>query len=562
MIDTYDPEGLTLDQKRKLAMMLYKRRSLNHLGYQPLLDWTIVNRRKIDPRICFDLTKHQYLVGIYDCTDKHIAIMKAGQVGVSEYAISKAFHACDVRQANVFYVMPSQPDVYDFSQMRFGPALEASQYLEDIVVAGNAKDGRRGADRTAMRRIRDSFIVFRGGRVDKEGRAKQLKSVPADIVVRDELDEMDQRVIEISRKRLGHSLIKEELDISTPTFEGFGIHAVWGESDQREWVIPCPHCGRKQFLTIEHFVTEFDDLKRPITWHGMDDGEAWAVCEKCHKQLDRLASGEWVATYPDTPITGFHPTKLHTYHNDPLDIVMALRTTNEERRKEIYNQDLGLPYTPAGARLTDTILDQLKRNYAFGPQVDTRPFAGIDVGKVFHIIIRAPARTDGERPLLFAGEAFTTDEVVSILKAYRVKTAVIDALPETREARKLQAKFPNGTVWLSYYSLSETGSKGIEPWEWDRRKDKKLVNLDRTRTLAETMAGFFDLETNVYPAAIDSIQDYYNHLKSTVRTTRKHGRSGNEVAAYVANGPDHYLHAENYCLVASKHIRKAPKAKT
>ncbi|MCA9874545.1 MAG: phage terminase large subunit family protein [Anaerolineales bacterium] len=542
------------EDKRQLAMALMAKAK----GERPsrtrhrrpketldLLNWAIRHRRLLKPGAYFSLDDHRYLIDLYRDNSQESSYMKAGQVGVSELLISFGLHANDQRAADVLYLMPTSDDVSDFSRSRFGPALEASDYLNGLVVGAGRE--RRGSDKITLKRIRDNFLYLRGATVDKTGNARQLKSIPVDILIGDEIDEMDPRAMPIARKRLGHSPIKEVRQASTPTYHGVGIHAVWTDSDQREWFVPCPHCGYRQRLTIQQVVVEWDELERPVAWHGMNEDRAYVVCKRCGQELDRLAQGEWIPAHPGRPITGFHPTKLMAGHTALIDVVRNLQTVDETKRKEAYNQDLGLPYTPRGGRLLDEHIDALKREYGHGPIPSIRPYAGIDVGKMLHIVIRAPMDGEGARRQLWAGEVYTFREADHKLREYNVSFFVIDGLPETRKSRELQAAFPDGVGWLAFYNGAEQAE---QPVSWNRKEG--VVNVDRTRILDEMYAGFYDGKTNVIPEHIKSVADYYSHLKAPVRVLEKRAH-GKEVAIYIEDAPDHYAHAEAYCLTASKH---------
>ena len=415
-------------------------------------------------------------------------VYKASQLGASEYAVSYALHAADQRGATVLYVFPTDTHVSDFSSARIGPAIEASPYLASIVVDASGADGKRGADRVTLKRVRNRFLYLRGAKVTTAGMAPQLKSIDADVLILDEVDEMDDRAPSIAVKRLGHSRLAEERYISTPTFPGMGIHARWLESDQRLWHVRCEHCGERQPLTIGSVVEAWDQLGRPLAWHGQAEGTAWPACSKCGKALDRLGPGEWVATHPGRDLAGFHLTKLFSPTASLLGLVRAFDTTDDTKRREAWNQDLGEPYTPRGGQLTDETLDGLRGEYAHGPVPQVRPVAGIDVGKVLHVVIRAPLGLGSKASRqLWAGET-TWDELPGLLRTYRVRLTVMDALPETTKARELQAGLPGGALWLAYYSAQ--GTKRQEAAVWDAKEG--VVHLDRTRTLDEMYARFYD----------------------------------------------------------------------
>lgn len=537
---------MSVQLKRKKAAVLLEKNRRRGQGRWDLLSWTMLYRRRLDPKTLFDLKDHPYLIDIYRCPAREIVVKKAAQVCISEWLISAAFHACDERELDVFYVMPTDGDVSDFSQARFGPALEASPYLASIVVAGGSDAaGKRGADKVTLKRIGDSFLYFRGGQVNREGKARQLKSVPADVLMLDELDEMDKRTPEIARKRLGHSDVAEVRAVSTPTFPGRGIDAVWRESDQREWFFKCHRCGEWQVITIEQIVTAFDSLGRPTAWHGQKEGRAFAACRKCGQELDRRGQGAWAAAFPGRETAGFHPTKLSVPWVNLLEIVQNLHTVDETKRRETVNQDLGETYTPRGGQLTEDILDECRRDYGHGPAVNERPVMGVDVGKVLHGVIRGGRGPEtGAWAQRWAGEIESWEELGRVMLRFDVRAAVIDALPETTKAREFQAGRPG--VYLAYYTNQKTGSKRLEPMQWDEKEG--VVNLDRTRTLDQTFARFYE-GLNTLPANAREIKDYYDHLKAPVRILEEDSR-GQQRAVYVEDGPDHYAHAENYCGAA------------
>lgn len=480
-------------------------------------------------------------------------------MGASEWGVSIALYVCDLLDGWVLYLFPTTGDVSDFSSSRIGPAIEASPYLTSLIVSARDRAGavgRRGADRTTLMRIRNAFLYLRGTQIKADGKARQLKSVSADMVVYDELDEMDPRALSLGEKRLGHSKLKFQRYISTPTYPGVGIHDKWSESDQREWSVKCPKCGHWQALDINSVILEYDTIGRPTQWHGKKKGEAWAGCSKCGSKLDRLGDGEWIAKYPERNMIGYHLTKVFSHTNKLLPLIENLITTDETQRREGYNQDWGTTYTPEGTQLTTALLDGCRREYlkAQDGADHNNIVMGIDVGSVLHVVIRGGENLEtGERPLLYVGEVDWND-IVRLKIRYRVRCIVIDALPETRKARELQAEIEKNSkggkcyVFLAYYSIQTIGSKKTDPIQIDTKEG--VVNCDRTRTLDETFAMFLSQENTLY-ATIRSTMNYYDHLTALIRVI-ENNRRGQSIATYIHSRPDHFAHAENYCMIASK----------
>lgn len=520
-------------------------RSRRDLSRLPLLEWMWKYRRELKPGEPFDLESHQFLRALYEETAQRVVAKKSGQAGVSEYLISYALHACDQRDMNVFYVFPTDTHVSDFSAERLGLAIESSDYLSQIVVGGRGAGEmirKRGADKVTQKRIRDRYLYFRGGQVKKTGQAPQLKSVPADAVIVDEWDEVDPRAPIIAHERLGHSKVAEERAVSTPTYVGRGIDAEYELTDQREWNIRCQHCGQWQPLSIQQIVIEWDKLERPVAWHGQKEGRAFCACIKCSKEVDRLGKGQWVAKRPGVPIVGYHISKLLSPLFDPLEVVTRLQSTNETKRRETYNQTLGLGYKPRGGGLDDAALDACLRDYAHGEHRGV--FMGIDTSPdALHVVVRGrPQSESGERPQVFAGE-ITWDALPNMWRRYRPAMTVIDGGPEGSKARDFQKLAPT-RIWLSFYQDDMKDEAPIR-----KNEDERHVVLDRTRTLDLTIERFASQE-NTLPANGKDIPDYYAQLKSPVRVQEKTAR-GIDVSRYVESGPDHFCHSENFCTVAS-----------
>jgi len=97
-------------------------------------------------------------VDLYNQTSRRVVVRKASQVGVSEYLVSHALWSADQRSATVLYVFPTDKHVSDFSSARVGPAIEASAYLDAIIVEG----GERGADRVTLKRVRTASSICAG----------------------------------------------------------------------------------------------------------------------------------------------------------------------------------------------------------------------------------------------------------------------------------------------------------------------------------------------------------------------------------------------------------------
>lgn len=491
-----------------------------------------------------------------------MVIYKAAQLGASEYLVSWMLWAADTQNATGLYVFPTDTHVSDFSAARLGPAIEkdVSPYLASIIVSGAGLE--RGADRVGLKRVHDRFIYFRGGTVSPAGNAKQLMSIDADALVIDEYDQMDVRAPAIARKRLLASAFAQIRMVSTPTYAELGIHGEYLRSDQRQWHIPCQACSKLHAPTLDDLVVEWDALQRPVRWNLSPEGLPFLKCPNCGGALDRDSGrGEWVAQYPTRDVHGYHLFRLSLPGKSLAALLTALDETNETKRQQTVNQDLGLPFTPSSAQsITDSVLDQARRDYGVGVVPKEVCYAGVDVGRVKHVIVRGTL-PNGERPLRYAGAVDSFEDVRRVLEQFNVRACVIDALPETTKARELQAAFPRLRVWLSYYASADVGTKKEMLGVWDAKDG--TVNVDRTRALDATFAAFYEAAnsnpqegkpldgkpSSTLTKNARDIREYYAQLKAPQRIVRTDAK-GQQVAVYVETDADHFAHAENYCTVA------------
>ncbi len=518
-------------------------------GSLDFLTWTQKYRPQLAPEKPFDLTKRRFLKAIYEDTAHEVVLQKAAQRGASEYLVGWSLWSADVRNANVLYVFPTDRHVSEFSAARLGTAIDASPYLQDLIVGGD----ERGADRVTLKRVRNRFIYFRGGKIGVDGQSPQLKSIDADCVVLDEFDEMDPRVDPIARKRLEASSIGDVRIISTPTFEGLGIHAAYMASDQRVWMVPCPACNEKQEIGLSNLVIEWDELERPLKWYGQDAGEPFLACRKCGSALDRGGDGEWVAKFPERAVHGYHIHGLYSNAKPLPDVLKALGEVNETKRQQTWNQELGLTYASRqSSRLNRSILDECRRDYALGGTAQYGSYAGIDVGRLLHVVIRD---SGNERKALHMGTVTSFEDALALLKKFGVKTAVIDALPETRKVREMieSAAHSGLRIFAAFYPGENSAvTKQEAHLHWVDEEDNVL--MDRTRSLDAMYAQFYTAARkepgNTLPLNARDLPDYYDQMVAPVRKLIE-AKDGNQRAVYSeGTDPDHYAHAENYCAAA------------
>ena len=471
-----------------------------------------------------DFEKHKYLVEIYKDQHPFIAFMKAAQTGGTERVITEALWLPDQRRENTVYVFPTGGSVGDLVQERVDEPLNQKKYLR--LVSGR-EEGFKGkhADHVRLKRMSKGFVYFRGS-----GSPAQITSIPADMIIADEVDRMPVENVPFIAKRLEHSKRRWQRWLSTPTIPNYGIHKIYLGTDQRVFNIKCSKCGEIQILDF------WKNIEFKLMRDGVQVEEAELVCVKCRQKLVPWdCEGEWKSTAVSDK-HGYHISKLYSPLLDIKSLVESSLKNSEWELQQFYNQDLGLPYEPKGGSLTEETIRSCVRDFRI-PIKDGTNFMGVDVGLKLHIIIQ-----NSKNQLAFIGTRDDFEELDVLMNKFNVKVCVVDALPETRKVQEFISRFI-GRAFMCYYSgLSEPKKD-----EWFRTEGQK-VNTGRTLSL-DMFAARFNKQTIQLPKDIDNYQEFKDHMKSLTRIIIENPH-GKQTAEYLQKGPDHYYHAGNYSNIA------------
>ncbi len=360
------------------------------------------------------------LHAIYADSHPFMVIRKPSQVGATEFNLNSAAWAADSQYANrgvVLYLLPTQEMADRISQVRMGKVIQESPYLRKraVPVPGIA----RGPANIQRRTIGPGVIYFCGSEQEP-----QYSGIDADLVILDEYDLMKEDVLSLSQSRLRSSRSPRLRVSSTPTISDFGVSSIFEMSDQRHYEMLCSQCGTWQ-------EPSFPDS---VDW---DAGRV--VCLSCRCPLDPFSEGRWVPRQPgQSEIRGYQLNRLSLPHPPLRDMKLALDGKLPTTKETFYRQDLGHPFTSPESRLTPDILDACVE--VWQPRLLRMNVMGIDVGSKLHVVVRGRLK---ERWYLF--EAFTVDsfeDIEGCFECYNIQCCVVDAFPETREARRFQ-KIPN-----------------------------------------------------------------------------------------------------------------------
>lgn len=546
-------------------------------GPPDILAWANEYRRIDGQR--FDLSRFEPLRHIYQhlAADDHanVAIIKPAQRGVSELAVNLACFALDRGASvwtngaklglNVGYVFPTDDALSDFSKERISGLRGETDYL------GRMFRARGSYDAVGFKQIRDSYLYLRGAKSEAG-----LKSFAADLLVLDEFDEMSPAAVALARIRLNASVIKRELDLSTPTVPGMGIHERWLQSDRNIYIQRCEMCDAE--VQPRFFADVWADGVDWTEWQYWtpqrirmsDVGVHCPNCRRIWSFAQRTAPGFWRAEQPSIKsLRGYWIPALPWAQADLTELAVKAIAGDEADKREFARSDLGEPYESSDARVTEDMLLSLDAELPNGRLGDWNHYdvtMGVDVGSRLHYRISGMA-TDGKVDVLKMGAVRSWEELSSILVTYKVRQCVVDALPEQHAAAAWQAKH-KGRVLTAFYPNRVLGLFAFKDAETPQRQDRRnrpgarpprpgVIYINRSRAMDAVHASIAQHRER-WPTVYIRDPEVMAHMISPARVVGT-DKQGQEQIDWVHTRPDHYFHAVVYDQVARAALPTSPQ---
>lgn len=244
-----------------------------------------------------------------------VVVIKAGsQVGKSEAGLNWLGWIAANSPGPTLMVQPTVEDGENFSKTRVAPMIEASPSLRERI----ATSARRDSGNTVMHKdFAGGFLKIVGANAPSK-----LASTPIRRLFLDEVDRFPADAggegdpVQLAYQRTSTFSNRKILLTSTPTTEGVSrIEAAWLESDQRQYLVACPHCDERQRLQW----TPTPDHPGGLVWtRGMPETAAYQ-CAACGVLIDEsakpamLAGGIWTPTAPsDGRTRGYMLSSLYS----------------------------------------------------------------------------------------------------------------------------------------------------------------------------------------------------------------------------------------------------------
>jgi hypothetical protein len=477
-------------------------------------------------------------------TERKSVDMKANQVGSSTRAVREGLYHAD-RGKIVIYAFPTSDQLGKFSRQRIAPAIRKSDYMRSRMSQGDV-------DRVDQKQIGFGWLYG-------YGTEKPIEVVNADVLIVDEYDFCDQGNLEASTRRVSGPFSSGILRyLSIPSYPGFGIAAEYEQSDQRAWTVKCGACN------------EWNPMRGFEAWQAnVDVDRACLVCRRCRRELD-VRVGEWVATFPDRDVRGYHTPKLIVPGLDLRPLIASSRKKQPLARQAFHNRDLGEPYSPAEGRLSrEAVLANVRPDLRILESLTSTKVKtmAIDVGSAKPLTVTIRERlNDSETRLVYAvqvedepGGRSAMAQCEELMRLFGVNMAAVDNGPDGRWSTAFCRKFPGRAYRVAFFTPMGNRKTDVDPWNVN--DTEQFCSVWRLRAIDATLAEF-RMQHSLIPPVEQLPHDehgdceYVTHLTNAARR-REDRPDGTPFVTYMKLGPDDFLFSEVYNLVAQELFDRA-----
>jgi hypothetical protein len=440
-----------------------------------LVQWARQVNYTIDGNV-FNLNKVPYSKAIYaDDKATTYVFRKGSQVAITSWALAKAMHGADELGMRWIYFLPTDTEMDDFVADRVGGVIENSKYLRSRVGS---------TDNSGLKKIGDQggLLYFRG-----LWTRRHAKSVPADGLIFDEVDEINPELIAFGEDRVLASAWQTKVYLSVPSFSDIGIDKLFKDSDQRFYLIKCKQCNTYASID-EDFPKNFIPVPESTKKLFPSGAKYYHGCLNCGAELV-VKDGEWVAKHPGAPRRGYHVSRLIQEKHPPDFANSATYLMDEFKRAHGSQVRMsrftiafqGMPFDGEGARLTEELLDSLEVKDEGWRYSGSGMFLGCDQGDMLDIGIFC--RVGEKLQLIYCENTQEWDRLDMLMERYGIVMAGVDGNPNRHNAKKFAAKWKKRAFIQDF-----TGDKIQDKVTMHEGKTEvRWVTTERTQSLDATV---------------------------------------------------------------------------
>lgn len=473
--------------------------------YYSILQWITERNIVSEKGEAFNFYDRPWLIDILTDWNPDIIVMACAQVGKSVTFSVKTLFAIKHLRFNVIYTMPTDGDAHEFVATKFNKIIQANK--GEFNEMDNDSVERKG--------LSDRFIYFKG----TIGKSAAV-STTADLLIHDELSRSDQNTIATYKSRTKASEYKGRWLFSNPGGERDELDLAWQKSDQKEWVITCPHCKDEHYLVFPDSINI--------------EGKYYQ-CRACKQKIsdDVRREGKWVAQNGESKISGYHISHMICCWISAEEII------EDSKGDPAYfaNFVLGKAYSPGDLSVSKTTILDLwtPKDLDVGDR-----FIGIDVGNIKHYTIRT------QKGIIKIGRFSAWSELDDILAFWKPKAGVIDAMPDNTASKHYVDTYP--FMQMSFFQENNNNPQTIV-W-WGENDKKGIVYSHRDRIIDKMLTDMIEAKFLIGVETNKDFNDFIKHFE-TLRREKVVNNKG--IERYIwgsTTGVDHYVFSCLYAYLA------------
>ena len=342
-----------------------------------------------------------YLVGIMDAARepgvRKIAVMKGVQTGGSEALNNIIGYHIHHDPCPMLVIHPAVDVAEQYSKERLSDMIRSTPELAAVVrdKAQPRTVAQQSESTLTMKMFPGGFIILGGANSPNPFARSSVR-----IGLGDDVDRWPAVVgvegdpVDLLSNRGTSFYDAVTIYVSTPTLKGGRIDTLYSMSDRRRYFVPCPHCGRWDWMTWnapDHLRVSYEGedadsarLECPSADHGGCGGQ---MLEPERRAM--VARGEWRATAQaqEPGLAGFHlPAMVSTLGDVTLPGLvskwLSARSRGKEALRVFINTSLAEGWEHRGATLDSHTLLNRREPYGEGVEVPAAVpclTAGVDV---------------------------------------------------------------------------------------------------------------------------------------------------------------------------------------
>lgn len=501
----------------------------------------------------FNFKGHEYQLRILASRKPEKFVKKCSQLGISELQVRIALaYSYMIPHFSTIMTLPNASFAATFSKTRIDPVIRDSTLLREALDGGN--------DSAELKQIGTSLLYIRGTFTQSAA-----ISVPADMLIHDEVDFSDQAALTSFQSRLTHSEYKWIMKTSTPTVPNYGIDDEFKSSNRYVNFCKCDRCGH-QFIpnyrtdiVIPGFDGDIMQLdKRRLPKERWRD--AYLQCPKCKKKPDlSLAHREWVCENDDEQHTadGFQISPFDAPTFITVQNLLQSRT-RYKRISDFVNFSLGQCDEDELSGIQPIDLEQMRLMFMPGL---VGKVLGVDMGVTCHIV--EAAIDAGVKLMVVKLHRVNYKDFrvyfAQLMKEVRPIAVVIDSQPYVETVHATQVLYQNvyGSVYVNAKGLRAYRLMDEEEDKGEALLDERQVNVNRNVALDFLMEDIRAGEIGIDPMLPEEdLEEFDDHMRDMrrIRTVAPGNNPDTERFVWVKSKGemDHWHHALLYAWVAAR----------